>query len=34
MDKTLVWFDIAGVYMINPKEEKTVHIQITRNEKN
>ena len=26
MDETPVWFDMAGVYTINPKGEKTVHI--------
>jgi hypothetical protein len=34
MDKTPVWFDMAGVYTINPKGEKTVHIRATGNEKN
>jgi hypothetical protein len=34
MDETPVWFDIAGVYTINPKGEKTVHIRATENEKN
>jgi transposase-like protein len=34
MDETPVWFDMAGVYTINPKGEKTVHIRATGNEKN
>ena len=34
MDEIPVWFDMAGVYMINPKGEKTVHIRVTGNEKN
>ena len=34
MDETPVWFDIAGVYTINPKGEKTVHIWAMGNEKN
>ena len=34
IDEIPVWFDIAGVYTINPKEEKMVHIRATGNEKN
>ena len=34
MDETSVWFDMAGVYTINPKGEKTVHIRATGNERN
>ncbi|CAG8737589.1 5819_t:CDS:2, partial [Acaulospora morrowiae] len=34
MDETPVWFDMAGVYTINPKGEKTVHIRAMGNEKN
>jgi len=34
MDETLVWFDMAGVYTVNPKGEKTVHVRATGNEKN
>src|SRR5256884_1031817 len=34
MDETPVWFDMAGIYTINPKGEKTVHIRATGNEKN
>ena len=34
MDEIPVWFDIAGIYTINPKGEKTVHIRVTENEKN
>jgi len=33
MDETPVWFDMAGVYTINSKGEKTVHIRATENEK-
>lgn len=34
IDKTSVWFDIAENITINPKEEKTVHVCRTGNEKN
>ena len=34
MDKTPVWFDMAGVYTVNQKGEKTVHVRTTGNEKN
>jgi transposase-like protein len=34
MDETPVWFDMAGVYTVNPKGERTVHIRATGNEKN
>ena len=34
MDETPVWFDMAGVYTVNPKGEKTVHVRATGNEKN
>src|SRR5688572_33405204 len=34
MDETPVWFDMAGVYTVNPKGEKTVHVRATENEKN
>ncbi len=34
MDETSVWFDMAGIYTINPKGEKIVYIQATGNEKN
>src|ERR1044071_2586277 len=34
MDETSVWFDMAGVYTVNPKGEKTVHVRATRKKKN
>src|SRR2546423_4638944 len=34
MDETPVWFDMAGVYTVNVKGEKTVHVRATGNEKN
>ena len=34
MDEILVWFNMTSVYTVNPKEEKTVHIRATGNEKN
>jgi hypothetical protein len=34
MDETPVWFDMAGVYTVNQKGEKTVHVRATGNEKN
>ena len=34
MDETPVWFDMAGVYTVNQKGKKTVHVRITKNEKN
>src|SRR6266540_1232574 len=34
IDKTLIWFDMAKNFTINPKGEKTIHIHRTDNEKN
>jgi len=34
MNETPVWFDMAGVYTINLKGERTVHVRATGNEKN
>ena len=34
MDKTPVWFDMAGNFTVNQKGEKMVHIRGTGNEKN
>ncbi|GES73199.1 pogo transposable element with KRAB domain [Rhizophagus clarus] len=34
MDKTPVWFDMAGNMTINNKGDKTVHIRTTGNDKN
>ncbi len=34
MDETLVWFDMAENFTVNPKGEKTIHIHGTNNEKN
>ena len=34
IDKTLIWFDMAKNFTINPKGEKTVHILGTDNKKN
>jgi hypothetical protein len=34
MDETPVWFDMAGNFTVNQKEEKTVHIRSTGNEHN
>ena len=34
MNKTLVWFDMAGTLIINPKGEKTVYVHAMENEKN
>jgi hypothetical protein len=34
MDKTPVWFDMAGNFTINQKGKKIVHIRAIGNEKN
>ncbi|PKC55977.1 hypothetical protein RhiirA1_402482 [Rhizophagus irregularis] len=34
MDKTPVWFDMAGNITVNNKGDKTVHIRTTGNDKN
>jgi len=34
MDETPVWFDMAGNFTVNLKDEKTVQIHSTGNEKN
>lgn len=34
MDKIPIYFDMAGNFTINSKEDKTVHIRYTGNEKN